>query len=117
MVGHFKAVAFSFVYFLFQVPEIWSTSPPAYSEALHSSTSSTLTEDNEPVQQANVSMVSDTRTQEKGENGSSDSCQIGRADNIRHTLREARPTEHSETELHMWQQCQGRHTCKLHMGQ
>jgi len=101
LVGHFKAVAFSFVYFLFQVPEIWSTSPPAYSEALHSSTSSTLTEDNEPVQQANVSMVSDTRTQEKGENGSSDSCQIGRADNIRHTLREARPTEHSETELHM----------------
>jgi nitrogen fixation-related uncharacterized protein len=83
------------------VPDIWSTSPPPYSEVFHSSTSSTLTEDNEPVQQENVSMVSDTRTQEKGENELSDSPHIGRADNIRYTLREARPREHSETELHM----------------
>jgi len=84
--------------FLSQVPDIWSTSPPPYSEPHHSSTSNTLTEDNESVQQANVSMLSDTRTQGKGENKSSDSCQLGRADN---TPREARPTQHSETELHM----------------
>lgn len=87
------------VFFLSQVPDIWSTSPPPYSGALHSSTSSTLTEDNEPVQQANVSVASDTRTQGKDENKLSDSCQTGRADNI--TLPEARPIQHSGTELHM----------------
>lgn len=83
------------------VPDIWSTSPPPYFEALHSSTSSTLIEDNEPVQQANASMVSDTRTEGKGENRVPDSCQLGRADNIRYTPHEARPTQHSETELYM----------------
>jgi hypothetical protein len=83
---------------LSQVPDIWNTSPPLYCEALHSSTSNTLTEDNEPVQQANVSIVSDTRTQGEGENRLSDSCQLGRADN---TLHEARQTQHSETELYM----------------
>jgi len=82
---------------LSQVPDIWSTSPPTYSEARHSSTNCTLTEDNEPLQQANVPVVSDTRTQEKGENRLSDS----RADNMRNTLHEARPTQQSETELHM----------------
>jgi len=110
-------VAFSFVFFLSQVPDIWSTSPPPYFEALHSSTSSTLAEDNEPVQQANASMVSDTRTEGKGENRVPDSCQLGRADNIRYTPHEARPTQHSETELYMWQQCQCRHMCKLYIGQ
>jgi hypothetical protein len=86
------------VFFLSQVPDIRNSSPPPYSEALHSSTGSTLTENNEPVQQANLS---DTRTQGKDENKLSDSCQSGRVDNIRYTLHEARPTRHYETELHM----------------
>lgn len=84
-----------------EVPDIQDTSPPPYCEALHSSTGSTLTEENEPVQQANIPMVSDTRTQRDGENRLSDSCQLRRADNLGYTLHEARQTQHSETELYM----------------
>nr|AGM32618.1 hypothetical protein [Coptotermes formosanus] len=84
-----------------QVPDIWDTSPPLYCEALHSSTGRTLTEENEPVQQANMSMVSDTRAQREGESSSSDSCQLGGANNFRYTLHEARQMQHSETELYM----------------
>jgi hypothetical protein len=89
------------VFCLSQVPDIQDTSPPPYCEALHSSTGSTLTEENEPVQQANIPMVSDTRTQRDGENRLSDSCQLRRADNLGYTLHEARQTQHSETELYM----------------
>jgi hypothetical protein len=78
--------------FLSQDPYIWRTPPPSYSEALHSAKGSTLNEDNKPVQQAHVSMVSDTRTQGEGKNRFSHSCHLGRAENIRCTLHEARQT-------------------------
>jgi hypothetical protein len=87
--------------FLSQDPDIWSTPPPLYPEALHSATSCTLNEDNKPVQQAHVSMVSDTRTEGECENRLSHSCQLGRADSIRYTLHAARQTQRPETELHM----------------
>jgi hypothetical protein len=87
--------------FLSQDPDVWSTPPPLYPEALHSATSCTLNEDNKAAQQEHVSVVSDTRTQGEGENRLSHSCQLGTADNIRYTLHAAIQTQRSETELYM----------------
>jgi hypothetical protein len=95
------------VYFLSQVSEIWGTSPSLYCEALHSSTGSTLIEENKPVQHTNISVASDTRTQGEDENrlevedSVSGSCQLGRADNTGYTLPEARQAQHCETELYI----------------
>jgi hypothetical protein len=87
--------------FLSQAAGVWSTPPPRYSEVLHLATSNTLNEDNKPVQQAHVSMVSDTRTQADGENRLSHSSQLGRADNNRYTPHTVRQTQRSENELYM----------------
>jgi hypothetical protein len=83
--------------FLSQAAGVWSTPPPRYSEVLHSATSNTI----QPLQQAHVSIVSDTRTEGDGENRLSHSSQLDRADNNIQTPHADRQTQRSESELYM----------------
>jgi hypothetical protein len=90
-----------------EVADTWVISPPLYSEAVGTSASSIPADENKPLQQTNISIVSDTRTQIEGENRQqvevtvTGSTQMGSANSMRFPVHEVRQTQHSDTELYM----------------
>jgi hypothetical protein len=92
---------------VFEVPDAWGISPPLYSEAVVTPACSIPTDENKPLQQTNISAVSDTTTQMEDRKKQqvevilSGSTQLDSANNSRFTVHEMRQTQHSDTELHM----------------